>query len=113
MSVFGLALVAFVGVTLVLTGLPAFAVLIFAAVLGAGTAVLGGTIPLALFDVRSYGALVGMLVGPALFLSAAAPLAYAAIIEHFGTTAALWVSLVLSLVTMLGAFLLRQRFRPT
>jgi tripartite ATP-independent transporter DctM subunit len=57
MSVFGLALVAFVGVTLVLTGLPAFAVLIFAAVLGAGTAVLGGTIPLALL-----GALPNRLV---------------------------------------------------
>jgi tripartite ATP-independent transporter DctM subunit len=57
MGTFGLALVALVGVVLVLTGLPAYAVLIFAAGLGAGAAVLGGSIPFSLL-----GALPGRLI---------------------------------------------------
>ncbi len=57
MGTFGLALIALVGVVLVLTGLPAYAVLIFAAGLGAGAAVLGGSIPFALL-----GALPGRLI---------------------------------------------------
>ena len=39
MAGFGLALLACVGATLILTGLPAYVVLILAAVLGAGAAV--------------------------------------------------------------------------
>src|SRR5215470_10783853 len=49
MEVLGLALLVLVGVTLVLTGLPAYAVLIFAAVVGAAVAVLSGGIPMSLF----------------------------------------------------------------
>ena len=48
MGALGLALIAAVGVLLVLTGLPAYAVLVFAAVVGAFTAVASGSIPLAL-----------------------------------------------------------------
>jgi tripartite ATP-independent transporter DctM subunit len=48
MDVLGLALLGLVGVTLVLTGLPAYAVLIFAAVVGAALAVAGGSIPMSL-----------------------------------------------------------------
>jgi tripartite ATP-independent transporter DctM subunit len=57
MSAFGLALLAFVGVTLVLTGLPAYAVLILAAVIGAVVGVASGHIP---FDLL--GALPGRLI---------------------------------------------------
>jgi tripartite ATP-independent transporter DctM subunit len=57
MGVLGLALIALVGVVLVLTGLPAYAVLIFAAGLGAAIAVASGTVPLALL-----GALPGRLI---------------------------------------------------
>ena len=53
----GLVLLAFVGVTLVLTGLPAYAVLILAAVLGGVAAVASGSVPLALL-----GALPGRLI---------------------------------------------------
>ena len=57
MAALGLVLLAFVGVTLVLTGLPAYAVLILAAVLGAAAAVATGSVPLALL-----GALPGRLI---------------------------------------------------
>ena len=57
MGVLGLALIALVGVLLVVTGLPAYAVLIFAAVLGATTAVASGSIPFVLL-----GALPGRLI---------------------------------------------------
>jgi tripartite ATP-independent transporter DctM subunit len=53
MAGFGLALLALVGVTLILTGLPAYAVLLFAAVMGAATAVLSGSVPLALLGTLS------------------------------------------------------------
>ena len=57
MGAIGLALIALVGVVLVLTGLPAYAVLIFAAVLGATAAVLSGSIPFVLL-----GTLPGRLI---------------------------------------------------
>ena len=57
MGALGLALIALVGVVLVLTGLPAYAVLIFAAVLGATVAVLSGSIPFVLL-----GTLPGRLI---------------------------------------------------
>src|SRR5499426_2093721 len=57
MAAFGLALLAFVAVTLILTGLPAYAVLILAAVLGAVAAVASGSVPLALL-----GTLAGRLI---------------------------------------------------
>lgn len=47
MGGFGLGLIALVGLVLVLTGLPAFAILIMAAVIGAGGAVLIGGVPAA------------------------------------------------------------------
>ena len=53
MAGFGLALLACVGVALILTGLPAYVVLIFAAVLGAGAAVASGSAPLALLGTLS------------------------------------------------------------
>ena len=57
MGALGLALIALVGVVLVLTGLPAYAVLIFAAGLGGTVAVVSGSIPFALL-----GTLPGRLI---------------------------------------------------
>src|SRR5262247_4908225 len=53
MAGFGLALLACVGAALILTGLPAYVVLIFGAVLGAGAAVASGSAPLALLGTLS------------------------------------------------------------
>ena len=48
-----------------------------------------GTLPLILFDPRSYGALVGRLIAPSFVLGAAAPIVFATVIDHFGETGAL------------------------
>ena len=53
MAGFGLVLLGCVGAVLILTGLPAYVVLIFAAVLGAGAAVASGSAPLALLGTLS------------------------------------------------------------
>src|SRR4029450_5139619 len=50
MSVFGLALLALVGVTLIATGLPPYAALLFPSVVGAATAILGGYLPVSHFS---------------------------------------------------------------
>jgi TRAP-type mannitol/chloroaromatic compound transport system permease large subunit len=50
MGFLGLGLIALVGITLILTGLPSYAVLIFAAVIGVAAAVLTGSVPLALLS---------------------------------------------------------------
>src|SRR4051794_23315372 len=60
MGELGLGLIALVGVVLVATGLPAFAVLIFAAVLGATAAVASGSIPFVLLGTLS-GRLINLL----------------------------------------------------
>src|SRR3546814_16639976 len=61
------------------------AAIAFAFLYGAGNGLLTitrGTLPLVLFDPRTYGALVGRLLVPSFFISAAAPLAYAVVNER-------------------------------
>ncbi|MEQ8347192.1 MAG: hypothetical protein RIB84_25075 [Sneathiellaceae bacterium] len=70
-----------------------------------------GTQPLVLFDPATYGALVGRLTAPAFFASALAPISYAAIIEHAGPAAALWMSVLLGLLALACAAALWWRFR--
>jgi MFS family permease len=95
-------------------GASTFAALAFAFFYGAGNGVLTitrGTLPLMLFDPKSYGAYVGRLLAPGFFLSAAAPLAYALLIERYGASAALILSGTLALAMLVSAVLLRRRFR--
>ena len=95
-------------------GASAFAALAFAFFYGAGNGVLTitrGTLPLMLFDPKSYGAYVGRLLAPGFFLSAASPLAYALLIERHGASAALILSGTLALAMLVSAILLRRRFR--
>ena len=73
---------------------------------GAGNGILTitrGTLPLVLFDHRTYGAFVGKLLVPSFLLSAIAPFAYAAVIEAFGVDAGLWLSIVLAATVLAGA----------
>lgn len=91
--------------------LPAAAA--FASLYGAGNGILTitrGTLPLALFEPRVYGSLVGSLVAPSLVLSAAAPLGVVMVVERFGAGAALEVCGGLGLVTFAAALALRLRF---
>ena len=71
----------------------------FAFFYGAGNGILTitrGTLPLVLFDHRTYGAFVGKLLVPSFLLAAVAPFAYAAVIEAFGVDAGLWLSIALA-----------------
>jgi MFS family permease len=95
-------------------GASAIAALAFAFFYGAGNGVLTitrGTLPLMLFDPKSYGAYVGRLLAPGFFLSAAAPLGYALLIERYGASAALILSGMLAVAMLVSAILLRRRFR--
>jgi MFS family permease len=95
-------------------GLVALAVA-FALLYGAGNGILTitrGTLPLVLFDHRSYGALVGRLLVPSFILSAAAPFVYAAVIERFGVRGALILSIALAATTLAGALGLKRFGRP-
>lgn len=83
----------------------------FALLYGAGNGILTitrGTLPLVLFDHRSYGALVGKLLVPSFILSAAAPFVYAVVIERFGVYGALIMSIALAATTVAGALGLKR-----
>nr|WP_246718492.1 MFS transporter [Bradyrhizobium elkanii] len=71
-----------------------------------------GTLPLILFDHRSYGTLVGRLIVPSFILPAGAPLIYAIVIDRFGDASALYLSIGLALMTLLAAILLKLLFPP-
>jgi MFS family permease len=94
----------------------AIAALAFAFCYGAANGVLTitrGTLPLVLFDHRTYGAFVGRLLVPSFLLSAGAPVAYAFIIERFGAAAALYCSIFLALAATAAAIALSARFGAT
>ncbi len=83
----------------------------FALLYGAGNGILTitrGTLPLVLFDHRSYGALVGKLLMPSFILSAIAPFAYAAVIERVGVGGALYLSIALAGIALAGALGLKR-----
>lgn len=94
--------------------LPAAAA--FAFLYGAGNGLVTiarGTLPLALFDHRTYGALTGALLVPSFFAAALAPLAYAFVIERYGEAAALHLSTAVAAAVLAAALALRARFgRP-
>lgn len=89
----------------------------FAFFYGAGNGILSitrGTLPLVLFDVRTYGAFVGKLLVPSFVFAAVSPLAFAAVIERFGASGALYLSIALSSVTVAAAVALKMLAgRPT
>jgi MFS family permease len=97
------------------SGQLAGAALAFALVYGAGNGLMTitrGTLPLALFDHRTYGAFVGRLLAPSFVLSATAPVVYAFVIERFGEGAALQLSIALASIILAAAIILARRFGP-
>ncbi|UFX42504.1 MFS transporter [Bradyrhizobium sp. 41S5] len=72
-----------------------------------------GTLPLILFDHRSYGTLVGRLIVPSFILPAAAPLVYAIVIDRYGDASALYLSTGLAVTTLLAAAMLKAMFPRT
>jgi MFS family permease len=72
-----------------------------------------GTLPLVLFDHRTYGAFVGRLLAPSFVLSAAAPVVYAVVIDRYGQAGALYLSIGVAAVILTAAILLKILFsRP-
>lgn len=91
------------------------AAVVFAFFYGAGNGILSitrGTLPLVLFDLHTYGSFVGKLLVPSFLLSAVSPLAFAAVIEHFGAQGALYLSIALSSVILAAGLALRASAKP-
>lgn len=87
------------------------AALAFAFVYGAGNGLMTitrGTLPLAMFDHRTYGAFVGRLLAPGFVVSATAPAIYAAVIDRWGEPAALAMSLAIAVAMLAAAFAMRR-----
>lgn len=98
-----------------LSGQHAAAAMVFAFFYGAGNGIITitrGTLPLVLFDPRTYGAYTGRLLMPSFFVAAFAPIAYAYVIERAGEAGALYVSIAVALVILAAALALRLLFRP-
>lgn len=96
------------------SGASQAAAVVFAFVYGACNGILTitrGTLPLLLFDYRTYGTFVGKLIAPSFILSAAAPLVYAALIDHFGEKWGLHVSTACAVMMLAAALLLSLMFR--
>ncbi len=89
------------------------AALVFALLYGAGNGLLTitrGTLPLVLFDHRTYGAFAGRLVAPGFLLSASAPVVYAAVMDAHGAAAALWMSVAVAALAFAASLALQMRF---
>jgi len=90
---------------------PAAAVA-FSLLYGAGNGIATitrGTLPLVLFDHRVYGSVVGRLLMPSFVLSAAAPLAYAEVLERFGARGALALSVAVGIAALAASIALALR----
>lgn len=86
---------------------------VFAFFYGAGNGILTitrGTLPLVLFDHRTYGAFVGQLLVPGFLFAAVAPIAYALVIDRLGEAAALLLSLAVAAITLAASVALKARF---
>lgn len=95
------------------SGRSVLAAVAFAFLYGAGNGlatITRGTLPLVLFDHRTYGTVVGRLLTPSFLVAAAAPWVYALVIERFGERAAMHLSLVAAGVALAGAVALRLVF---
>jgi len=91
------------------------AAVIFTLFYGAGNGIATiarGTMPLVLFDPRTYGTVTGRLLAPSFFLGAAAPVTYAALMERYGAAAALHLSNAIALVALTAASVLHWKFSP-
>jgi len=76
--------------------------LVFTLLLGTSNGlvtIMRGALPLALFGREGYGALLGVLATPQLLMNAAAPLAYAAIVDAWGPSAGIATIFAAALVS--------------
>lgn len=96
------------GLYAVIVTVSELAAIVFAFAYGATNSlptIVRGTLPLTLFDHRSYGAFVGKLLVPG-FILPGSPLAYALIIERFKSAGALCFPIAAALLAFGSAVLL-------
>jgi MFS family permease len=103
----GLLLLLVGGMTATLAGLFAIA---YGISMGLSS-IVRGTVPLQLFGPAGYGAMLGKLSAPGLVIKAAAPLAFAMLIERAGLTPATLLLIAFSAVAALALFLLAHGLR--
>lgn len=103
----GFALLVFGGVTATVAGLFAIA---YGVSMGLSS-IVRGTVPLQLFGPAGYGAMLGKLSAPGLAIRAAAPLAFAVMMERLGPSASTAVLVALSGVAALALLLLARAAR--
>jgi predicted MFS family arabinose efflux permease len=107
------AVLPFCFIICLLSGQFVAAAVAFSFLYGAGNGIVTitrGTLPLVLFDHRTYGAFVGQLLVPSFLLSAVAPLIYAFVIERWGEMTAIYLSIAIAFVTLAAAAALKIRF---
>ncbi len=83
------------------------AAMVFVLAYGAGNGLLTisrGSLPLVLFPVGDYAVIAGRLIGPSFYGAAAAPIAYATLIEHHGPGAATVLNTLLALIAVVSAW---------
>ncbi|MBB1092652.1 MFS transporter [Rhodopseudomonas palustris] len=95
------AMLAFVGVSVVVAGLFCIA---FGAANGVMT-IARGSLPLLMFGPQGYGRVIGRIARPALFVQASAPFVVAAAVERFSDAVVIEVGMAAALVGV-GCFLL-------
>lgn len=93
------------GMTATLAGLFAIA---YGISMGLGS-IVRGTVPLQLFGPAGYGAMMGKLSAPGLIIRAAAPLAFAVLIERAGQVPSLLLMIALSTLAAFALFALARK----
>jgi len=108
---FAIALLLTAFVLLALLGVSAPAATLFAVMFGLANGlgtIARGAVPLALFGAAGYGGIIGRIAGPALIVTAIAPVVIAFIAERISDPAALAAAAVFAALS-LGCFLLVRR----
>lgn len=104
---FGFLLLMVGSVTATLAGLFAIA---YGISMGLGS-IVRGTVPLQLFGAAGYGAMLGKLSAPGLVIKAAAPLAFAMLIERAGLMPGNALMVALSALAAVALFMLARKVR--
>lgn len=102
---FGFALLLVSGMTATLAGL-------FAIAYGVGmglSSIVRGTVPLQLFGPAGYGAMLGKLSAPGLAIKAAAPLAFAILIERAGQVPSILLLIAFSAIAAIALYALAEK----
>ena len=93
------------GMTATLAGLFAIA---YGISMGLGS-IVRGTVPLQLFGPAGYGAMLGKLSAPGLAIKAAAPLAFAILIERAGQVPSMLLLIAFSALAAIALFALARK----